>query len=126
MERTELIRALQRLQVETGSLVCLGYGYEHSCSAHGCAVIRQARETLVQQPTNAWIRCTDAVPDDPCEEVLAVVNGWVTDSIQLVNAVSLAVYSPDEGWMLEDYPEAEEIEVACWTRLPPLPEWVHV
>lgn len=40
--RAELITALERLKVETGSLACLGCGYEHSCSTHGCAIIREA------------------------------------------------------------------------------------
>lgn len=46
MSREELLRALRRLAVETGSLACLGCGYEHNCSIHGCAVIREAVEVL--------------------------------------------------------------------------------
>lgn len=29
------------LGVETGSLVCLGCGYEHNCGIHGCAILRK-------------------------------------------------------------------------------------
>ena len=47
MNDTELIRALGRLKVETGSLACLGCGHEHSCGVHGCAVLRAARERIV-------------------------------------------------------------------------------
>jgi hypothetical protein len=46
MERAELIRALRRMKVETGSLVCLGCGHEHNCSTSGCAIIRAAAEEL--------------------------------------------------------------------------------
>ena len=46
MTDQELIRALRRLMVETGSLVCWGCGHEHSCGIHGYAVIRQAAERL--------------------------------------------------------------------------------
>lgn len=42
MDREKLIAALRRLAPETGSLCCLGCGYEHNCSTHGCAVIRAA------------------------------------------------------------------------------------
>lgn len=42
----ELIKALQRLKVETGSIACLGCGHEHNCGIHGCAVIREAAERL--------------------------------------------------------------------------------
>lgn len=49
MSREELLRALRRLSVETGSLACLGCGYEHNCSIHGCAVIREAVEVLEEE-----------------------------------------------------------------------------
>ncbi len=46
MQRDELIQALRRLKVQTGSLTCLGCGHEHNCSVNGCAIIRAAIETL--------------------------------------------------------------------------------
>ena len=46
MTRHELIAALKRLKVETGSLVCLGCGYEHNCGIHGCAQNRAAVDAL--------------------------------------------------------------------------------
>ena len=42
----ELIDSLRRLQVETGSLACLGCGHEHSCGIHGCAILREAADRL--------------------------------------------------------------------------------
>ena len=45
----EIIRALRRLQVETGSLACLGCAHENSCSTKGCAILRQAAAVLEQQ-----------------------------------------------------------------------------
>ena len=53
MNRTELIAALQRIKIETGSFVCLGCGYEHSCGVHGCAIIRAAVERLTEKPPEA-------------------------------------------------------------------------
>ena len=41
MSDRELIAALRRLKVQTGSLVCLGCGYEHNCGIHGCAILRK-------------------------------------------------------------------------------------
>lgn len=46
MTKHELIAALKRLKVETGSLVCLGCGYEHNCGIHGCAILRAAVDAL--------------------------------------------------------------------------------
>ena len=41
-----LLAALGRLKVETGSLACMGCGYEQNCGVHGCAVLRAAEERL--------------------------------------------------------------------------------
>ena len=48
MTDQELIAALRRLKVETGSIACLGCGYEHDCSIHGCRIMRLAAERLEQ------------------------------------------------------------------------------
>lgn len=44
MRDHELINALRRLKVETGSLACLGCEHEHNCGVHGCAIMREAAE----------------------------------------------------------------------------------
>lgn len=49
VEHKELTTQLRRMSVETGSLVCLGCGYEHNCGIHGCALLRQAAETIERQ-----------------------------------------------------------------------------
>ena len=46
MTDKELIAALRRLKVQAGSIACLGCGYEHSCSVHGCRIMRLAAERL--------------------------------------------------------------------------------
>lgn len=46
MTTSELVTALRRMMVETGSLACLGCGHEHSCGVHGCAVLREAAAEL--------------------------------------------------------------------------------
>lgn len=49
MERKKLLAALKQLKVETGSLACLGCGYEHDCGVHGCAILREAVSQLETQ-----------------------------------------------------------------------------
>jgi hypothetical protein len=46
MEVKELVKALKNLQVQTGSLVCLGCGHEHGCGMHGCAILRDSANLL--------------------------------------------------------------------------------
>lgn len=42
MNDKDLLQALRRLKVETGSLACLGCGHEHNCGLNGCAILREA------------------------------------------------------------------------------------
>ena len=46
MTDKELIAAMRRLSVETGSLACFGCGREHNCGIHGCAILRKAADRL--------------------------------------------------------------------------------
>ena len=46
MKREELIQALSRLKVQTGSLACLGCGCERNCVTKGCRILREAAEQL--------------------------------------------------------------------------------
>ena len=46
MTTNDLLQALARLRVETGSLACLGCGHEHNCSTHGCQILREAAAQL--------------------------------------------------------------------------------
>lgn len=50
MNKKDLINALSRLKVETGSLACFGCGHEHDCGIHGCAIIREAVRALQIYP----------------------------------------------------------------------------
>lgn len=42
MRDEDLLAALRRLKVQTGSLACLGCGQEHNRGIHGCAILREA------------------------------------------------------------------------------------
>ncbi len=46
MAEKKLAEALGRLSVETGSLACMGCGWEHDCGVHGCAILKRAKEEL--------------------------------------------------------------------------------
>lgn len=51
MTKVELMKALEHLKVQTGSLACLGCGHEHNCSTKGCAIIRAAIKELEELET---------------------------------------------------------------------------
>ena len=53
MDNEKLLKELGRLSVETGSLACLGCGWEHDCSTNGCAILRGARSALEEAEARA-------------------------------------------------------------------------
>lgn len=57
----ELIMALQKLKVQTGSLACLGCKHEDTCGEHGCALIREAVTQLIEQ--NGWVNPKERLPE---------------------------------------------------------------
>lgn len=46
MKRDEIVSGLRRQRVETGSIACLGCGWENSCGVHGCRIMREAADML--------------------------------------------------------------------------------
>ena len=46
MDYLTTLRAVKRMKVETGSMVCFGCGFEHNCSMYGCAILRNAAEHM--------------------------------------------------------------------------------
>ena len=46
MKNEDIVKWLRSKKVETGSLLCLGCGYEHHCGIRGCAVMRAAADAM--------------------------------------------------------------------------------
>lgn len=78
MATDELIKALERMKSETGSLAessfCLGCGREHNCGVHGCAVIREAIERLNER---RWISVKERLPEPYEPVIIAREDGFV-------------------------------------------------
>lgn len=71
MKRDDLIKALNRLKIETGSIACLGCGHEHNCATQGCAIIRAAVEEL-ETAAPPWIPVTENEPPTNTTLLLSV------------------------------------------------------
>lgn len=52
MRDTDLVNAIRRLKVETGSLACMGCGHAHNCGVSGCAIMREAAARIANQRTH--------------------------------------------------------------------------
>lgn len=64
MKAADLIKTLARLKVQTGSLACLGCGYERNCGLHGCALIRAVVDRLrMCEENTGWIDANERLPE---------------------------------------------------------------
>lgn len=52
MRDQELVNAIRRLKVETGSLACMGCGHKRNCGVSGCAIMREAADRIANQSTH--------------------------------------------------------------------------
>ena len=51
--------------------------------------------------------------------VLVIANGKIAENVTAVDAVMLASWAREDGWMLELYPETETgFEIRFWMPLP--------
>ena len=132
MKNEEILTALRRLKVETGSLACMGCGREHDCGIHGCRIAREAAELIekltdrcaryaeeiaVLQEREKWVPVTERLPEV-----------WRNDETsELVNYM---MYSPDFGVDIGNYHAnakkwlcmALPCTVTHWRPLPDGPE----
>lgn len=53
MKRDEIVAGLRWQRVETGSIACLGCGWENSCGARGCRIMREAADMLENDESQA-------------------------------------------------------------------------
>ena len=107
MEFPSLIEALNRLKVETGSLACLGCGYENNCSINGCAIIRKAIRAL--DPDNPPL--TEGELQTMHGQAVYMGNGWAC----VVNAAERRIITV-HGW----YPFSAISVGMTFFRYPPV------
>lgn len=117
MERKQLLDALRRMQVETGSLVCLGCGHEHNCGVHGCAIIREAVEALAKK--DAWISVQDRLPTNE-RNVLTFV-GYADGMIGFQTVSTYFAFDPEPHWQWDGLLRDEQ-HTLYWMPLPEPPE----
>lgn len=118
MNTQDLIRAIHRLKVETGSLACFGCGYERSCSVRGCAILRSAAAALGK---NQWINVKDRLPDlIPCNAGTAYSEAVITWTSG--RKAMIAVWDGSDWVAPFDYWEAWGEEITHWMPLPHPPK----
>lgn len=116
MKIEDLIAALRRLKVQTGSLACLGCGHEHNCSTSGCAIIREAVDEL------CGMRWIDAEVELPTTErpVLTFI-GYRDTGIGFITTSSYFRFDTEPHWQWDGLVRDEQ-RVLFWMPLPEPPE----
>ena len=118
MTDQQLIGALLRLKVETGSLACAGCGHEHNCSLQGCNILREAVAAIREKEERRWIPVTERLPDIGQKCLIAnreiVVRGWLRPDGVWKTGVSsdeiwskFSLYQPTHWMPLPEPPKGE-------------------
>lgn len=108
MRIEDILAAMRRLKVETGSLDCMGCGHKHICGIHGCRIMRDAAELIekltdrcaryaeeiaVLQEREKWVPVTERLPDQ-CMDILvsyrdghilmgtAMCDDWIEEDLE--------------------------------------------
>ena len=118
MTNEEIVKWLRSNKVETGSLLCLGCGYEHNCGIHGCAVMRAAADAMENlQAENAALRRTI----DNLTSAQAVVLKEFEAKLE-----ELAEVKAERDALAERNRSAYEIAWGCDIPSPTVPEYVEL
>ena len=73
--------------------------------------------TIDKQPqVGGWIPVSERLPDNGYE-VLVTVNGK-HNNITFINALEIAEYNSEDGWILEGYLDWTNPDVTAWQTLP--------
>lgn len=73
-----------------------------------------------QKTKSPWISPKERLPETD-EAVLVIVNANYQNLV-FRHACVLAEYIKNEGWILNDYPMVDNLEILYWAELPELPK----
>lgn len=135
MRDQELVSAIRRRKVETGSLACMGCGHEHNCGVSGCAVMREAADRIANQSTHIaalqqeieklraqmprWIPVTERLPELQNWGASKVVLGIVqNESDYPPPNPCFCVYLGNQQWTIR----GRMATITHWMPLPEPPE----
>lgn len=122
MRTEDILTALRRLKVETGSLACMGCGREHDCGIHGCRIVREAAEQIekltdrcaryaeeiaVLQEREKWVPVTERLPDQCMDILVSYRDGHILMGTAMC-----------DDWIEEDL---EDGKITHWMPLPDVP-----
>ena len=85
------------------------------CALELCSAIYVVTKAL-QEPERKWIPVSERLPEDEYG-VLVTVNGKHNNTT-FIDALEIAEYDSDEGWIIEGYLDWINPDVTAWMPLP--------
>lgn len=114
MTDKELITALKRMMVETGSLICMGCGHEHNCGIHGCAIIREAAVKLERMQ---WIPVGEKTPGEGQKVAVAIETNYGEYILSATAFFAQSRFHKDVAyWMPMPEPPKSDKKLHCVIR----------
>ena len=83
----------------------------NACNKYWCNTIKS------QPKVGEWIPVSERLPDNADEDVLIIANGTYKN-ITFEDAIMMAVYDKDEGWIIDGYEYWLTAQVTAWQPLP--------
>lgn len=89
--------------------------------------MREVLEYFGKFDLGDWVPTKERTPTDYEDEVfLVIANGKPNPNVTLIDAVELAEYDPEDGWILDAYPEWEKPWIKYWKPIKlPYEEELH-
>ena len=120
-KKDELIERLAEYE-DTGltpdEIFCVQKGNDNFIKYQKKLIERLYKALEKERKKHAWIPVEERLTENPYKLVLVQVSGSPNENISLSDAFELATYSPDDGWILEEYPEWEDAHPVAWKPLP--------
>lgn len=87
------------------------------------AMLRDALAYIQRLKAQAprWINVEEGLPE-PSDLVLVIANGKPRENIELHNAILIAPYWAEEGWIADGFEGWDGLIVSHWTPLPEPPK----
>lgn len=131
MTDVEILAALSRLKVQTGSIACLGCGYEHNCGVHGCTILREtaglierrAEELAKLRSAREWIPVEERLPEN--ERPVLVFVGYADTMTGFMTVSTYFAFDPSPHWQWDGLVADKQQKTLCWMPLPDGPEVTH-